>query len=245
VSVAAADPVRAADDSVLVRQTIRAVSHRHGLRASFAPAVVAGQVGNGGHLHLSAWLDGTNVFAGGEGPYGMSGRGETVLVALLDHLPALCAIGAPSVPSYLRLVPQRWAGAFRCWGRENREAALRFVTGTRGSEPTAANVEIKCFDGSANPYLVVGAVTAVVAASVDGGRLPVEVSVDPATLDAGPPRLPQSSTEASTALESDTVLRHAMGDPLFRAFLAVRRAEIELFAGKTDDEVVAATRWVY
>src|SRR6266545_7706276 len=47
LSIAAADPVRAADLSVLVRQTIRAVTQRHGLRASFAPVAVAGQVGNG------------------------------------------------------------------------------------------------------------------------------------------------------------------------------------------------------
>src|SRR5262249_16940131 len=55
VSIAAADPVRAADLNVLVRQTIRAVSQRHGLRASFAPVVVAGQVGNGGRRPPSGW----------------------------------------------------------------------------------------------------------------------------------------------------------------------------------------------
>ncbi|MDQ3896793.1 MAG: glutamine synthetase, partial [Actinomycetota bacterium] len=199
LSVAATDPVGAADRAVLVKQTIRAVSHSYGFRPSFAPVVVAGQVGNGGHLHVSAWSGGANLFAGGDGPYGMTGRGEAVLAGLLEHLAALCAIGAPSVPSYLRLVPRRWAGAFRCWGRENREAALRFVTGSRGTEPTAANAEVKCFDASANPYLVVGAVSAVVASAVEsGGRLPPEVTVDPASVRAGeqPPRLPQSPAES-------------------------------------------------
>ena len=248
LSVAATDPVGAADRQVLVKQTIRAVSHGYGLRPSFAPVVVAGQVGNGGHLHVSAWSGGTNLFAGGDGPHGMTGRGEAVLAALLDHLPALCAIGAPSVPSYLRLVPQRWAGAFRCWGRENREAALRFVTGTQGSEATAANAELKCFDASANPYLVVGAVASVVAAAAGSeARLPPEVSVDPASLEGRdqPPRLPRSLTEATDALEGDALLREALGQALFSAFVAVRRAEVELFAGRNDDEVVAATRWVH
>ncbi|HVV19050.1 MAG TPA: glutamine synthetase, partial [Pseudonocardiaceae bacterium] len=41
VSVAAADPVAAADDHVLVRETIRAVSERHGFRVSFSPKVDA------------------------------------------------------------------------------------------------------------------------------------------------------------------------------------------------------------
>jgi len=248
LSVAATDPVAAADRLVLVRQTIRAVSQAHGLRVSFAPVVVAGQVGNGGHLHVSAWSDATNLFAGGDGPYGLTTEGQSVLAALLDHLPALCAVGSPSVASYLRLVPQRWAGAFRCWGRENREAGLRLITGMRGSETVAANAELKCFDASANPYLVVGAVAAVVRSALGAqGRLPPEVVVDPAGLgpDDQPDRLPGSLAQAAGALEHDDILRQAMGETLFEAFLAVRRAEVERFSAKTDEEVVAATRWIH
>ena len=72
---------------------------------------------------------------------------------MLDHLPALLAVGAPGVASYLRLVPSHWAGAYACWGLENREAALRMVTGSTGSTSWAANLEVKCFDLLANPYL--------------------------------------------------------------------------------------------
>jgi glutamine synthetase len=248
LSVAATDPVGAADRLVLVKQTIRAVSQAHGLQPSFAPIVVAGQVGNGGHLHLSAWSDGRNLFARGDGPYGLGRRGESLLAGLLDALPALCAVGSPSVASYLRLIPQRWAGPWQCWGRENREAALRLVTGTAGTEARTANAELKCFDASANPYLLAGAVTAVAAATVDEGRgLPPEVSVDPATLppDQQPPRLPGSVLEAVDHLEKDERLRAAFGEALLGAFVAVRRAEVELFDGWSDEEVAAATRWRY
>jgi glutamine synthetase len=248
LSVAATDPVTAADTLVLVRQTIRAVTARHGLRVSFAPAVVAGQVGNGGHLHFSVWSGGRNLFAGGDGPYGMTAQGESVLAGLLDRLPALVGVTAPSVPSYLRLVPQRWAGAYQCWGRENREAALRFVTGVTGTRDTAANAEIKACDPAANPYLTVGVLCAVVADAAGRGlRLPPEVPVDPASLPAAdqPPRLPDSLPAATGHLERDELLRPAMGDELFEAFLAVRRAEVELFAGREPEDVVAATRWVY
>jgi glutamine synthetase len=248
LSVAAADPVTAADTLVLVRQTIRAVTARHGLRVSFAPAVVAGQVGNGGHLHFSVWSGGHNLLAGGDGPYGMTAQGESILAGLLDRLHALVGVTAPSVPSYLRLVPQRWAGAYQCWGRENREAALRFVTGVTGTRDTAANAEIKACDPAANPYLTVGALCAVVADAADRGlRLPPEVPVDPASLPAAdqPPRLPDSLPTAIGHLERDELLRSAMGDELFEAFLAVRRAEVELFAGREPEDVVAATRWVY
>ena len=140
ISVAATDPVGAADDSVLVRQTIRALSQRHGLRASFAPSVVAGHVGNGGHVHLSAWRDGSNLFAGGPGPYGLTPEGEAVAAGILELLPALLAIGSPSPASYLRLVPSHWAGAFACWGHETRETALRLITGNAGIEDQAANL---------------------------------------------------------------------------------------------------------
>jgi glutamine synthetase len=248
ISVAAADPVAAADRVVLAKHTIRAVSQVHGLRASFAPVVVAGQVGNGCHLHLSAWTEGRNLFAGGDGPHGLTRAGESILAALLDHLPALCAIGAPSMTSYLRLVPRHWAGPYQCWGRENREAALRFITGGAGGREASANAELKCFDASANPYLLAGAVVAVGTASLDKGRrLPEEVTEDPAGLPSAsqPPRLPARLSEAVDELLDDSVLTGVMDDHLLEAFVAVRRAEIELFDGKSDDEVVAATRWRY
>jgi glutamine synthetase len=250
ISVAAADPVAAADDSVLVRQTIRAVSARHGFQASFAPAVVAGTVGNGGHVHLSVWRDGRNLLAGGPGPYGLTGDGEAFAGGILAELPALVAVGAPSVASYLRLVPSHWAGAFQCWGRENREAALRLVTGSAGEQDIRANLEIKCFDLSANPYLAAGALIAAGLGGMrSGARLPAEIEGDPVGLtaeelaDRGIRRLPRTLPEAADGLEHSPALSQAMGEPLFEAFLAVRRAEAELFAGATADEIVAQTRW--
>jgi glutamine synthetase len=252
VSVAPSDPVAAADTSVLVRQTIRALAATHGMRASFSPAVIAGHVGNGGHVHFSLWRDGTNLFAGGTGPYGMTETGEAFVAGVLAELPALVAIGSPSVPSYLRLIPSHWAGAFACWGRENREAAIRFVTGMVGAREAAANTEVKCFDLSANPYLVTGAVIAAGLAGVEKNlRLPEEVTVDPGVLseeeltDSGAVRLPRSVEEAVSHLEKSDVLRDAMGPMLFGPFAAVRRAEAEAFAGQEPEEIVAAHRWRY
>lgn len=250
ISVAPSDPVGAADDSVLVRQTIRAVSQRFGLRASFAPSVVAGAVGNGGHVHLSVWRERANLLAGGPGRHGMSGEGEAFAAGILSALPALTAVGAPSVASYLRLVPSHWAGAYQCWGRENREAALRLVTGSDGERGDRANVEVKCVDLAANPYLLIGSLLAAgVSGAASGASLPEEVTADPADMTpaalarCGARRLPQSLTEAADAFEGSDLLRAAMGDPLFEAFLAVRRAECEIFAGADPDNVAARTRW--
>jgi glutamine synthetase len=252
VSVAAQDPVGAADTNVLVRQTIRGVSARHGVKSSFAPVVIPGEVGNGGHVHFSLWKEGRNLFAGGKGPHGMTEEGEAFAAGILEELPALVAIGSSSVASYLRLVPQHWAGAYAAWGRENREAAVRFVTGMVGSTETAANTEVKCFDESSNPYLVAGALIAAGLSGLDRGlRLPQEVTVDPATLSAdeldelGVRRLPETLDDAVAHLEKSGVLRDALGPVLFNAFVAVRRAEAEVFAGKDDDQVAAAHRWRY
>jgi glutamine synthetase len=246
ISVAAADPVTAADNLVLVRETIRAVSQRHGLRASFSPKVVADGVGNGMHVHVSLWRDGQNQMAGGAGPYGLTPIGEGFSAGILSHLPGLLAIGAPSVASYLRLIPQHWAGAYACWGLENREAALRLVTGATGSQSRAANFEVKSFDPAANPYLLMAAVLAAGHTGLtEGGVLPRPVDVDPATLgpEYGIPRLPASLAEAVQALEADAVLGKALGEEVIDTVAAVRRGEMAAFEGSSPEDIAARIRW--
>lgn len=250
ISVEPNDPVGAADDSVLVRQTLRAVGRRHGFRTSFSPSVVAGEVGNGGHVHMSLWRDGRNLFAGGDGPHGIGGVAESFSAGILRELPALLALGAPSMASYQRLVPHHWAGAFRAWGLENREAALRLVRGTAGHEASAANLEVKCFDLSANPYLVTGALLAAGLRGMEEGlRLPEETTVDPGDLSehelaaAGAERLPTDLPSALARFEASGVLAEALGAPLHETVAAVRRAEVALFAEATPEEISARTRW--
>ncbi|MFC9126416.1 glutamine synthetase [Streptomyces sp. NPDC057099] len=252
ISVGALDPVAAADRSVLVRQTVRAVAQRHGLRVSFAPAVVGQGVGNGGHVHLSAWRDGVNLHSGGEGRYGMTAEAESFTAGLLAHLPALTAVTAPSPASGLRLRPSQWAGVFTAWGRETRETALRVITGTTGLRDQAANLEIKPVDLAANPYLAIGS---LIAAGLDGltssAALPGEITGDPARLAEaeaaalGVRRLPVSLQEAVEEFRADEPLRAALGPVLADAVIAVRRGELASVAGLDDDEVAAAYRWKY
>src|SRR5690606_41575472 len=113
VSVAAEDPLGAADTAVLVRETIRAVSMEHGLAATFSPKVEPDSVGNGAHVHLSLWRTGpegpVNAMTGGDGPCGMSSAGEACAAAILHRPPALLAVGAPTVASYPRRVSSREA----------------------------------------------------------------------------------------------------------------------------------------
>ncbi|TCK19942.1 glutamine synthetase family protein [Pseudonocardia endophytica] len=248
VSVAPADPVTAADHSVLVRTTIRAVSARHGLRVSFAPSVVHDHVGNGGHVHLSVWRGDVNLLAGGTGPYGTTDGGAAAVAGVLDELPALLAVGAPTPASYLRLVPSHWAGVFAAWGHETRETALRLVTGSRGEQGRRANLEVKCVDLAANPYLLVGSLMAAARHGIrTGATLPPPVVGDPAFAaeDDRPARLPTSLGEALARFAGSDVLRSALGERLTGAIEVVRRGEIDRVADLTPEQVVAAYRWIF
>jgi glutamine synthetase len=252
LSVSVEDPVAAADTTVLVRHTIKAVSARHGLRASFSPKVLADGVGNGGHVHLSLWRAGENLMSGGSGTFGLTGDGAAFIAGLLTHLSGLLAVGAPTVASYLRLIPSHWAGAFACWGLENREAAIRFVTGPSGRRQAAANVEVKCVDEAANPYLLMaGLLAAGRAGLASGATLPDPVGVDPATLseegrrEAGIRSLPSSLDDAVRAFERDDVLAKVYGEELAATIVDVRRGEIAALEGKSPEDVAAALRWVH
>ncbi len=252
VSVAVDDPVGAADTAVLVRETIRTVSARHGMRATFGPKVLADGVGNGFHVHLSLWRDGVNLMSGGAGRYGLTPAGEAFMAGILARLPALLALGAPSVASYLRLIPSHWAGAFACWGLENREAAMRFVTGALADRATAANVEVKCFDAAANPYLLMAGLLAAGRAGLTSeATLPEPVEVDPASLDPqtraarGILALPGTLEDAVVTFESDPVLGEALGAALVDTVATVRRGEIALLANADAATIAARTRWRY
>ncbi|MFD2473897.1 glutamine synthetase [Amycolatopsis silviterrae] len=252
LSIAATDPVRAADLAVLTRETVRTVTAAHGLRASFTPKFEPGGVGNGGHVHLSIWDDERNLCAGGTGAFGLTPTAESFGAGIFRRLPALLTVGAPSVVSYLRLEPHHWAGVFTAWGLENREAPLRLIRGAAGQRDTAANLEVKCFDLTANPYLVVAGLLFAGQAGIDAdARLPEPVSVDPGALSpdeaaaAGVTRLPQSLSDAIAAFEADDVLPGAFGPQLATTLLDVRRAEVAELGSLTPAELCQAMRWLH
>jgi glutamine synthetase len=232
ISTGHAPALQAADEQILVRETIRAVAHRHGLVASLAPKPWPDNAGNGGHVHFSLWDGDRNRFYDESRPEGLSTEARSFIAGVLAHLPGLCGLTAPSFNSYHRIVPQYWAGAFVCWGFDNREAPVRVASVFRGAEEASTNAELKACDASCNPYLALGG---LIAAGLDGlerGLEPPEpVDVDPATIDErererrGIERLPETQIEALDALERDRLLTAALGHVLAESYLAVRRSE--------------------
>lgn len=250
LSLAATDPVNAADRQLLSRQTLRAAAARHGLRLSFAPLPSTGSAGNGWHVHSSVWRDGQNLLAGDAN--GPTGAGASYIAGLLRDLPALAAITAPSVGSLARLRPGYFAGAYAFWGVENREAPLRYVPGSALLGPDHANIELKTSDASANPYLALAALLAAgTAGMADGLTLGAPEQSDPGTWtaderdDRGIAALPDSQAAQEAALTANPRLTGVLGPELLDAFLAVRRSDQSTADGRELDEVLTDLRWRY
>lgn len=235
ISLAPLPPVAAADQLVLMRIIVARVARRYGFRVSLSPFPFAGGVGSGAHQHFSLARSGVPLFSGGTGTQGMTPEGQSALAGLLAGLPAAQGVLCGSVLSGLRIQPGYWAGAYNCWGTENREAALRFLIGGP-SNPYGANVEVKVIDPSANPYLASATILGLAQHGIDQGlTLGPEVIVDPASLsdtqraDSGVVRLPDRQADNLAALDASAVIRKILGDQPVEAVLAVRNYERENF----------------
>jgi glutamine synthetase len=234
LSIQHAPMLQAADRQIVVRETVRGVALKHGLVASFAPKPFADQAGSGCHVHLSLWRGDRNVMYDANGQLGLSEVGRGFVAGVLAHMPGLLAITCPSVNSYRRLAPNMWSSAYTCWGPDNREAAVRVASPFKGRVEASTNIEVKAVDGSANPYLALGA---IVAAGLDG----IQRGLDPGGPLASNPhdlseaerqqrgirRFPTTLAEAVVELEQDQVLLDALGAERAHEFIGVRRAEWE------------------
>jgi glutamine synthetase len=237
ISTAHAPALQAADEQLLVRETIRAVATRQGLVASLAPKPWPENAGNGCHIHFSLWDGSSNRFFDASAADRLSGVARSFIAGVLEHLPGLCALTAPSFNSYHRILPHYWAGAFRCWGHDNREAPVRVASPFRGAEEASTNAELKASDASCNPYLALGGLIAAGLDGIERGLEPPDpVEVDPGGLPEeertarGIDPMPADQAEALDALAADGLLLGALGPELAGAYLAVRRSEWETYS---------------
>jgi glutamine synthetase len=250
-SLTPAAPLQAVDKLALARFLLGRTARRHGLAVSLSPKPFLDGVGNGAHLHMSFLRDGKPLLSGGEGPHGITPDGGSLIAGIVEQLPELTGLLAPSALSSLRLQPGMWSGAYACWGLENREAAVRLCAATVGN-PYGANIEVKCVDPAANPYVACGA---ILAAALDGLRagtpLPPEVTVAPASLTEdetkrlGVVRLPGTHAAALDALEQSAAARRHLGAELLEALVAVRRHEQAEYGGADMQTVVDRLRFAW
>ena len=224
-------PLKAADDLVTFRETVKTLARDAGLIASFMPKPFTHLAGNGVHLHLSLRdLADQADRSTGDGPLGLSTELAQFMAGVLAHARALCGVAAPTVNSYKRLQPASWAPAHVAYGGGNRAALVRVPGSTR------RRIEFRAGDHTANPYL---ALTALLAAGLDG----LDHQLDPGPpatgdlghlsserlADQGVTLLPRSAGEALDAVEADATIMAALGPVCGPEFLRVKRDELDRY----------------
>lgn len=226
------DALTSADQFTFVRMAAGEIANDLGMVCSFMPKPTSNRTGNGMHFHLSiSDENGNNLFGDDSDPHGMglSKMAYHFTAGLLHHAKALCAIAAPTVNSYKRLVVggsasgATWAPAYICYGDNNRSAMVRIPY---------SRLEFRLPDSGCNPYLVHAA---IIAAGLDG----IERELDPGEplninlYDLTPEELiaknidilPQNLGEAVAALEADNLLTEALGSELMKEFIQLKRDE--------------------
>lgn len=236
------DAMEAADNHIFFRETVRALAARHGLIATFIPKPFAQHAGSGGHIHVSLWDGGRNVFHDASDPLGLSRLAYHFIGGLLKHGRALTAFTAPSIPSYKRFIPHAWAGAYLAYGADNREAVVRVPSPMRGREEATTNLELKAADGTCNPYL---AVAAVLVAGMDGVRNEIHpgdaLDIDPGLLaedvrlDRKIHPLPGSLAEAVDELERSELFWEAFGQEFMEEYINLKRHNWQEYLSRLSD----------
>ena len=251
ISLSPLSPVAAADQLALTRIVIGRAARRHGLRVSLSPMPFAGSVGSGAHQHFSLSTSEGPLFSDGTGIAGMTAAGESAVAGVIRGLPQAQGVLCGSIVSGLRMQPGNWAGAYACWGTENREAAVRFVKGGPGT-PGGGNVEVKVVDPSANPYF---ASATILGLALDGiqrkAALPMETTTDPALLSdtdrkrAGIRRLAETQAEAIAELDNSGLVRRILGDAAVDMVVAVRRHEQQFYGELGADQLADKFRMAW
>ena len=222
------DALNAADDFMRFKQAAHALAEQQGLVFSLMPKPFANRPGSGLHFHLSlTTLEGNDVCADNHG--GLSELGRFALAGLLKHARALCALHAPTVNSYKRLVignslsGSTWAPAHIGWGSNNRTLAARV---------TAGRIEWRVPDGSCNVYLALAAVIHAMLDGINQGQHP-PAAIETDVYECSPLEiktaalepLPQTLQEALKALAANTLLIEAIGPAVMTQFISLKQAE--------------------
>jgi glutamine synthetase len=227
------DALRTADNAVTFRYTLKAVARQFGLHATFMPKPIYGINGSGMHTHMSLAdvHTGRNLFGDPNDEYGLSDLAKHFAAGLLAHARGMCAVLAPLVNSYKRLVPGYEAPVYVSWARVNRSALIR-VPKISAGKPQSARIELRCPDPSCNPYL---AFAVMLRAGLDGVKrnLPVPAPVeenlyefDAAMLARhNVQMLPGSLMEALDELARDEVVRDTLGPHVYERFMEAKRLE--------------------
>ena len=220
------DALDAADRAFLFKTTVKEIAAQHGLLATFIGKPWNDDEGSGFHLHLSLGDESGANLLNGDLAEGLSPLAHHFLAGLLEHGPALMAFFNPTTNAYRRIHEEALVPTLVSWGHDNRLCLAR-VPRERGG---ATRVELRLGDGAANPYL---AAAAALFAGLDGIERELEppepieglIYEQPAAEECTP--LPRSFDAALEALDTDELIKDAMGADLVGTFLTIKGYELD------------------
>ncbi|MEB3193379.1 MAG: type III glutamate--ammonia ligase [Snowella sp.] len=227
------DALVTADRHAFFKYMVKAIAEKHGLRATFMPKPFPHLTGNGCHTHLSIWdlAVNTNLFNDAQGELGLSSLAYQFIAGVLHSAEAICAFTNPTVNSYKRINAPvtasgaTWSPNSISYSGNNRTHTIRI--------PEAGRFEFRLADGAANPYLLPAA---LIAAGLDGIKQKREAGrrcdnnnyTDPLP-EGTAKKLPGNLLDALRCLETNTILRRALGESFVRSYLKLKHQEWHSF----------------
>jgi len=225
------DALTMADSVMTYRLVVKEVALKYGVYATFMPKPVLGINGSGMHTHQSLFKSDKNAFFDPRDPYHLSREAKCFIAGLLKHAPEITAVTNQWVNSYKRLVPGYEAPVYLSWARRNRSDLIR-VPEYRPGREKATRVEYRSPDPACNPYLAFSVMLAAGLEGIEKGYeapAPIEENVYEMSAEERQRRgigtLPASLLEAITLTEQSELVRKALGDHVFHAFIENKKIE--------------------
>jgi len=225
------DALTMADNVMTYRLIVKEVALKHGVYATFMPKPVFGINGNGMHVHQSLFKSNRNAFFDKDDEYNLSQLAKGYIAGLLKHAPEITAVTNQWVNSYKRLVPGYEAPVYLSWARRNRSDLIR-VPEYRPGREKATRIEFRSPDPACNPYLAFSVMLAAGLEGIEKGLeppKPVEENVyelsEAERQKRGIGTLPASLLEAILLAEKSQLVRQALGDHVFDAFIQNKKIE--------------------
>ncbi|KAK3939760.1 hypothetical protein QBC46DRAFT_142009 [Diplogelasinospora grovesii] len=244
------DVKRMADRACLFKYTVKSVATKYGITPCFMAKPKQGLPGNSGHVHVSLTdADGKNILyqPREENPQypdiaHLSETGRWFLAGILEGLPDVMPLLAPTINSYKRLVENFWAPVTVSWGLEHRAASIRLIAPPTCSEK-ATRFEVRVAGADANPYYVLSAILALGWRGIrNKARFPcppLGKGEDVGGASDKGIRLARNLREATERfMAPDSIARQVFGDDFVDHYGGTREHEIRLF-----DEAV--TDWEF
>ena len=224
------DALTMADSVMTFRLVVREAATGERLYATFMPKPLEGVQGSGMHTHMSLFEGETNAFHDPGDPYKLSKVAKGFIAGLLHHAHEITAITNQTVNSYKRLIPGFEAPAYISWARNNRSALVRVPVAKHKAAST--RIEYRAPDPACNPYLAFSVILAAGLKGIEEGyELPPEAVANIFELtdeERAAERLgalPQSLSEALSAMEQSELVAETLGEHIFEWFLRNKREE--------------------